>query len=189
MLYNQLNAMPYIPYRIISYLANDPKAEDLWKLLKYNTEDALLKPDLTLDEKIELICKNNANQNDYSVFFTRLIENEQTIERTIIKLYKINTIPDSRLQAICPYSFDILTGAKTVVVDYNGIPCSRLDVIESILAQSLNGADVGGVGLLEYNRELNRVCGAVYGIGNNTSYIGQSVVFAVRVSGLHDKEC
>lgn len=189
MYYNQLTTMPYIPYRIISYLATDPKAEDLWKLLKYNSEDALSKPKLSLEEKLDLVCKNNANQNDYSFFLTRLVENEQTLERTIIKLYKINTVPADRLRAVCPYSFDILTGAKTVVIDYNGVPCSRLDVIEAILIQCLNGADVGGVGFLEYNRELNRACGAVYGIGNNTSYTGQSVVLAVRVSGLDDTKC
>lgn len=188
-MFNQLTSMPYIPYRIIAHLAQDVKANDLWKLLKYNTEDALSKPNLTLEEKLSLVCKNNSDQNKYGFFLTRLVENEQTIERTIIKLYKVNTVPNNRLQAICPYSFDIVTGAKTVVVDYNGIPCSRLDVIESILSQSLNGVDVGGVGFLEYNRELNRICGAVYGIGNNTSYIGQSVVFAVRVSGLDDRQC
>lgn len=188
-MFNQLTTMPYIPYNIISHLAKDVKAEGLWKLLRYNTEDALSKPNLTLAEKLALVCKNNADQNNYSVFLTRLIENEQLEERSILKIYKMNTVPEDNFKAICVYAFDILTGAKTTVVDYNGVPCSRLDVAEAILVQSLNGADVSGVGLLTYSCELNRVCGATYGIGNNTNYQGNSVVMAVRVSGFDDREC
>lgn len=181
--------MPYIPYRIVAHLAQDDKAKDLWKLLKYNTEDALSKPDLTLDEKLALVCKNNSEQNKYSFFLTRLIEDEQIEERSIVKLYKINTLPEDNIKAICVYSFDILSGAKSTIVDYDGYPCSRLDVMEAILVQSLNGADVGGVGVLQYSRELARACGAAYGIGNNTNYQGNSVVMAVRVSGLDDRQC
>lgn len=188
-MYNQLTSMPYVPYRIISHLAQDVKANDLWKLLKYNTEDALSKPNLTLEEKLSLVCKNNSDQNECGFFLTRLVENEQLEERSIIKLYKVNTLPEDIYRAICVYSFDILTGAKTTVVDYNGYPCSRLDVMETILIQSLNGVYVGGVGELQYSRELTRSCGAVYGVGNNTNYQGNSVVLAVRISDLDDKEC
>ncbi|MBQ0141308.1 MAG: hypothetical protein KBT06_00660 [Prevotellaceae bacterium] len=188
-MFNQLTTMPYIPYNIISHLAQDEKAEDFWKLLKYNEEDALSKPNLTLSEKLALVCKNNADQNDYSVFLTRLIENEQVEERSILKLYKTTTTPEDNIKAICVYAFDILTGAKTTIVEYNGIPCSRLDVMEALLVQSLNGVDVQGVGLLQYNRQLSRSCGAVYGIGNNTNYQGVAVAMAVRVSGLDDREC
>lgn len=188
-MFNQLTPMPFIPYKIISHLAKDVKAEGLWKLLKYNTEDALSKPDLTLAEKMALLCRNNADQNKYSVFLTRLIENEQIEERTILKIYKINTIAEDRYKSICIYAFDVLTGAKSSVVDYDGIPCSRLDVMEQILVKSLNGISVNGVGYLEYNRDLNRACGATYGIGNNTNYEGVQVVMAVRVSDLNDREC
>lgn len=188
-MFNQLTTMPYIPYNIIYHLAQDDKAEDLWKLLKYNTEDALGKPNLTLSEKMSLVCKNNADQNSYNIFLTRLIEDEQIAERSILKLYKMNTTPEDNIKAVCVYAFDILTGAKSSIVEYNGIPCSRLDVIEAILVQSLNGIDVNGVGYLQYNRQLSRTCGAIYGIGNNTNYQGVSVTMAVRVSGLDDREC
>ena len=36
-MYNKYISMPYIPYRIIEYLANNN--ENLWKILKYNTYD------------------------------------------------------------------------------------------------------------------------------------------------------
>ena len=43
-MYNSLSALPYIPYNILVYLARQDAAEDLWKLLKYNSHDALSKP-------------------------------------------------------------------------------------------------------------------------------------------------
>ena len=38
-MYNDFLSMPYIPYRIIEYLAYNN--ENLWKILKYNTYDCL----------------------------------------------------------------------------------------------------------------------------------------------------
>lgn len=50
-MYNSLSALPYIPYNILVYLARQEAAEDLWKLLKYNSYDALSKPNLTFDHQ------------------------------------------------------------------------------------------------------------------------------------------
>ena len=46
-------------YNIIKLLIN--KCEKLWKLIKYNTADALEKPNLTEEEKIALIYKGGAD--------------------------------------------------------------------------------------------------------------------------------
>lgn len=189
MMFNQLTTMPYIPYEIISNLAKSEKAEDLWKLLKYNTYDALSKPNLSLSEKMDLLCKNNADQNEYSVFLTRLIENEQIEERTILKIYKVNTVPIDAYKSTCLYAFDILTGAKATSVEYNGYPCSRLDVAEAIIIQALNGVDVNGVGFMQFNRDLHRSCGSTFGYGNNTNYVGTQLIMGVNVSGFDDTEC
>ena len=58
--YNDYKSMPYIPYRIIEYLANNN--ENIWKILKYNTYDCLSKEDLTFDEKMKLIWSHEGNQ-------------------------------------------------------------------------------------------------------------------------------
>ena len=49
-MYNNFVSMPYIPYRIVEYLAYNN--ENLWKILKYNTYDCLSKNDLTFEEKM-----------------------------------------------------------------------------------------------------------------------------------------
>lgn len=188
-LFNQFDVLPYIPYNIVKHLAQDPKAEDFWKLLKYTTYDALSQPNLSLQEKLSLIWVGEGFQNNHSIFFTRLIEDEQTIERTVLKLYKYDVSPNNAQQAIASYEFDILTGGKTVIVDYNGVPASRIDVAETALLQSLNGIDVAGVGYLQFNKDLSRLDRMTHGIGNNTTYIGDALFMSLMVSNLSDTRC
>lgn len=188
-IFNTFDSLPYIPYKIIEHLANNPNANDFWKLIKYQDYDALSHPDLSLQEKLSMVCKNQSDQNNYGVFLTRMVENEQVAERSIMKVYKSDSVPVNAQVATVCYEFDILCGGKMTVVDYNGYPCSRLDVMETSLLQSLNGADVAGVGLLQFNYQLSRLCRSSFGVGNNTSFIGTGLIMAVQVSSLHDREC
>lgn len=187
--FNSFKTMPFIPYNIVSHLAQDPKADNLFKLLKYPSYDALSKPSLTLQEKIEMINKNQSMQNEYNIFLSRLIEDEQTKEQSILKIYKAETVPTNAQVAVVCYEFDIMCGAKTTVVDYDNIPVSRLDLMESIILESLNGADVNGVGVLQFNRKLTSSCRSSIGIGNNSNYIGTALVMGVLVSTLDDSRC
>ena len=50
-MFNSMSSLPYIPYNILIYLARQDSAEDIWKMLKYNSYDALSKPNLTFNEK------------------------------------------------------------------------------------------------------------------------------------------
>ena len=45
--YAKYREYPKIPYKIIELLLKDERAEELWKLLKYNEPDAWKKPNLT----------------------------------------------------------------------------------------------------------------------------------------------
>ena len=92
-MYNSMSALPFIPYRIMKHLALNE--EILWKLLKYNTYDALSRPDLTFQEKMALIWAKDDKQEKYNVFFTNLVEDAITDSKTIMKLYKFFADTDS----------------------------------------------------------------------------------------------
>lgn len=187
--YNQFTSIPYIAYNIIVHLAQDPKAENLFKLFKYKDYDALQQPNLTLQEKLSMVWKNESDQNKYNIFFTNIVENEQTEERTFLKLYQYATVPTNAQQAIASYEFDVLNGAKMIMVDYNGIPTSRLDVALSVILQSLNGADVSGIGKFQFNKELSRLDSSSIGIGNNTNFTGVGIVMSVMISDIDYEQC
>ena len=183
-MYNNYKAMPYIPYRIIEYLANNN--ENLWKILKYNTYDCLSEDDLTFEEKMELVWSHEANQEDYNIFLTALVENMIPVSGTIIKIYKEMTLPRNHINAVAGYEIDILYGGKIALVEYNGIPCNRGDVCEAEILSTLNGVEVDGVGKLEFSMKKLGSSRSSLNIGDNKSFTGTSLLMGVDISDIGD---
>lgn len=190
---NTFNTMPFIPYNIIEYLATDTQAENLWKALKYPTYECLEEDNLTLDEKMELICMNQSNQEDYSIFLNMLVENMIPDEKPILKIYKIETGFESMTSgkfSVGSYRFDILYGGKISVIKYQQTPCNRGDFIEMELLKSLNGANIkGAAGLMEFNNQLTNNCGSGLTLGNSTTYTGTALIMGVRLANYVDTGC
>ena len=63
---NRLVQLKGMSYEILKYLILNN--EDIWKLLKYTTPDALSKPNLTLAEKTALIYNGETDASPYRVF-------------------------------------------------------------------------------------------------------------------------
>ena len=183
-MYNKYISMPYIPYRIIEYLANNN--ENLWKILKYNTYDCLSEDDLTFEEKMELVWSHEANQEDYKIFLTALVENMIPVSGTIIKIYKEITLPRNHINAVAGYEIDILYGGKIALVEYNGIPCNRGDVCEAEILSTLNGVEVDGVGKLEFSMKKLGSSRSSLNIGDNKSFTGTSLLMGVDISDIGD---
>lgn len=183
-MYNTLEQLPYLAYRIINYLFSN---ETIWKILGYDTYDCLEKGNLTEDEKVDLIW-TKGEQSKKNVFLTpmeiAIIDNS----KTVIKLYDYQIVPENHLSAIVCMRFEILYIGESAMIDYNGYPCSRLAVIKTELMKSLNGCDIGGVGKLEFNNMLSRWCGSTQSLGNNKNVVGDTLTFALRVSTLRERE-
>lgn len=182
---NSYKTLPYIPYNIVSFLINDPEAENIWKILKYSDYDCLSKPNLTTQEKVDLICLNQQHQEDYNIFLNNLIENMIPNEKTILKIYRVQTTLDTKtkgMAGIALYKFDVLYGGKMAVIEYDKTPCNRGDVFEMELLKCLNGAEIqGGAGLLEYSSDLSRLCGSSINWGNQDTYSGHSIIMGIRI--------
>lgn len=185
---NTFNSMPQIPYQILTYLIDNN--ENLFKLLKYNSTDALQKDDLTKKEKIALLYTEVGQENDYHIFLKPLIGEEMTDSVTQLRLYKARITPTTSLKAVLNYEFDIVVGTKTnLVYDNNGIPCSRLDMIESEIINSLCGTSMFGVGGFQFNRELSNLCVQNTGLSNSKSFFGSSFVLACNWVEVDENGC
>lgn len=189
MLFNKYKTMPLIPYRIVEYLAL--YNENIWKILKYDGYDCLSQDNLTFDEKLQLIWKREGNQQDYNIFFTQLVENMIIDSTTILKIYKALTTPRNTLTGVAAYEFDILYGGKISLIEYEGVPCNRGDVMETELLKTLNGADVGGVGELQFNVQLSTSSRSTLNLGNNKTFTGTSLILGVQLLdvGGNEGEC
>lgn len=186
--FNSFIEQPKIPYKIIEFLMASPSesAESFWKLLQYPDKDALDKPKLTVDEKLKLVWTpkqpNWEQEEDFGVFLKPLIGNSLNTakQQTQLRLFRYGTTPESRMESVIVYEFDVITNEKTSMVYYDGIMCERCDLVEAFILNVLNGADVGiGQNYLRYDRELSRACQSLANISNSKSFFGRSFFLAL----------
>lgn len=177
-MYNSLSALPLIPYNILVYLARQD--EIIWKLLKYNSYDALSKPDLTFNEKLKLIWRNG-KQEKYGVFLTPLIEDAICESKCVLKIYDYYIHASELYTSTVVYAFDFLYGGQMSLVEYNGVPVSRGDLFVNRILAVLNGAEVGGVGKLIFYDDMSRYNLGRTTIGNSKTFTGQQLFLSVNV--------
>lgn len=180
--YNNYLFMPSIPYKIMVYLARNN--ENIWKILKYGDYNCLSQSNLTFKEKMQLIWKGQEKQEDYRVFLSYLVEDMISDSTTIIKLFRYNTVPTNNIDGYSTYEFNLLYGGKISLIEYQGIACSRGDVLEAEIIATLNGKDVGGVGTLQFNKQVSPLSRSQLNLGNNKTYTGITLSFGVRMNDI-----
>lgn len=178
-MYNSLSRLPSIGYNILVYLAKQPSAENLWKMLKYRDYDCLSYPNLTFNEKMELIWKQGL-QEDYSVFLTPLVEDAIAESKSIVKIYDYYIHANRPYLSTVVFAFDFLYGGNMALIDFNGIPASRGDVFINIILSTLNGADVGGIGKMIFDNDMSRYVSGKATIGNMRTFTGVQLYLAVQ---------
>lgn len=182
--YNKFNTLPYIPYNIVVKLMEN---ENIFKILKYPTYDCLSKPNLTYQEKVSMIYKNQDNQQDYNIFFTPSTENLILDARTLLRIYRYDDIPVDSIKSTVCWQFDILYGDKIAMIDYDGVPCTRIDVLQMELLKTLNGEYISGlITPLQYDREMSRTCKTIIGLNMANKFVGGSMVMVGQLSCLNE---
>lgn len=144
-------------------------------MIKYNSYDALSKPNLFFEEKLKYIWKNGPQEN-FGVFFTNLVEDAICESKCILKIYQYYIHAEPNVYLSTPiYAFDFLYGGKMSLVEYNGVPANRGDVFIHEILNTLNGVNVGGVGVLTFSNDLSRYSAARAVIGNSKTFTGVSL--------------
>ena len=156
--------------------------EKFWKLLKYVDVDALEKPNLTYEEKIDMIWNGDSVEQKYNIFLKPLIGSSlDTAEaQTQLRLYRYTISPNTQLESVIAFEADFITNEKTCLVYQDGILCERTDLMETMFLDIINGRDIGiGSGVLTFNREMSRSCSSQLNIGNSKTFFGRSLIFAL----------
>lgn len=177
-MYNSFTALPTIPYNIITYLAQED--EIIWKLLASSDYEALSKPNLAMSEKLDMIWRTGP-QEQYSVFLSNLVEDVISESKTILKCYHYYSHADNLYTSTSVYAFDILYGGQMALVDYNGYPVNRGDLIQHRIMSVLNGANVGGVGVLTFYDDMSRYDYTRSVIGNSKTFTGKQIFLSVMI--------
>lgn len=146
--------MPDISYRIVEKLIEDPKAELMWKLLKYDDANAYKKPNLTKKEKAALIYDGNeAIHTKARVFFDYMLDDAEDQMNTLLRIYPAEVYPRNRTTGICTINMEVFAHSK---IDHLTNYRTRVDTIIQILLDVLNGTDVGGVGVMFFDNQASR---------------------------------
>ena len=188
MIFNKYTSLPSVPYKIISYLAQNN--ENIFKALYYQGSDALEQPNLTLEQKINMIYVDEGKEVEKNIFLKPLIGEETIDSATQLRVYKYGISPTDNLTSVINYRFDIITGSKiSLIYDEDGIPCSRLDFIETELLNTLNGVDLFGTGKFQFNKDLSTTDKQILTLSNSKNFFGSILIMSVRWFNAKGDEC
>ena len=157
--YSDLEEYPNLAYNSITHLMNDENAEIIWKLLYYNDREAWKEdashPNLTVAQKRSLVYAGQENQEDFRVFLDLGMDDAWTAEACLIRISPLSLYPAARmivsvsvaLEVFCHFKLNTLSNHKT-----------RIDSVTQAMIKSLNGTDIGGIGVFYFDARASRVC-------------------------------
>lgn len=187
MIFNKYTTLPSVPYKIISYLAQNN--ERIFKALYYQGSDALEQPNLTLEQKLDMIYVDEGKEIDKNIFLKPLIGEEMIDSVTQLRLYKYGISPTDNMTSVINYRFDIITGSKISLVYDDGIPCSRLDIIETELLNTLNGVDLFGTGKFQFNKAKSNADKQILTLSNSKNFFGSILIMSVSWIDVQGEDC
>ena len=179
--YNQYDGLQNFTLLIIQHLMLNN--EDIWKLLKYDTQDALEKPNLTREEKASLIYPgaSGGDMDDYRVFRTPYLDDLTTNQQAQLRVYLESITPDTRLYGTVDVNIEVICHVKMIELnDYQ----NRAESIVWQVIKTLNGADVGGIGKLFFDRN-----GSFYDLikmnrYNNRNFYGYTITMSTKMGNI-----
>lgn len=158
--YNRFTHIPNFSMNIINYLIDNN--ETIWKLLKYETNDALSKPNLTTDEKTNLIYSGMSkvdNPEDYKDaekgyrVFTKGMSTDAIVEAcSQLHIYVGNVIPRDHIVSNIDMYIQIISHNGILVLDNYQ---NRNEVMLQQILSTLNGAEIQGITNLSFDKGNN----------------------------------
>lgn len=183
--FNRYNNIRNIGYLIVQYLMKNN--DDLWRLLKYNTPDALQRDYLTVAEKRELIFdgKDDPDSEQYRVFRSAFTDDAITAQIAQLRVYLATINPENRSIGTIDVAIECVCHVK--IQDLNSYE-NRLEVMVQQALQTLNGADVGGIGELVFDDNSSFFDLASLNMFNNRNFLGFTTIMSCKVSNMRTPE-
>lgn len=176
--YNPYSTMPNLPYNIIEYLLYNN--ETIWKLLKYPERDALDKPNLTNEEKALLIYNGEIDSQNYRVFQQEFTDDSFETQCTQLRIFPYGIEPTNRTVGVLDLSFEINTHVK---IEHLSNYTSRINVLISELISTLNGVEIGGMGVLFFDYGRRRTNGMRRVGSNNKNFFVAKLTMSCNIGG------
>lgn len=174
--YNKYTELPNLSYNCISYLKNND--DYIWKLLKYNDADCWKKPNLTEKEKISLIYNGQPKETDYRVFYDVGADDSWNIEACILRISPLAIIPTNYIYGEVTMGFEVYSHYK---INHLSNYQTRIDSISQRLIEVFNGAEIGGLGRLFFDKRRGSPSKST--IIGSIPYKGRATIMCNHIGG------
>jgi len=145
--YSDFRIFSKLSYNCIKFMMDNN--ELIWKLLKYTDPDAWNKPNLTQDEKAALIYSGQQDSSKFNVFMDGKQPDVLVEEVTLVRIMPHYAVGLNRTLGYVEVSMEIFSHYK---INHMSNYQTRIDTITEELLALFNGAELGGVGLMSFDK-------------------------------------
>ena len=176
--YSDYEALNMMSFSIINYLVENN--EDIWKLLKYNDNDALSpsNPNLSKSEKGSLIYSGQPDASLYRVFMQPATDSAFEKQSTQLRVYPDIIIPHNRINGTVTMTFEIVSHADLNSLSNYG---TRIVWIIQQLIKTFNGKNIKGVGNLAFDKQGCPYDSAKQNLYNRKNYFGYTLMMSTHI--------
>ena len=205
--YNRLVNLDNIEFRIVDFLAKSENkyAQNIFKILKYDAEDCLYQDNLSYEEKMELLYKNNGEASSERIYLSPYIDDAYTIQSSHLHIYVYSVFPLNHLESTVNIGIETIVHNKIANIygdaslyssstnpselGPDGQPIiiykSRASELLKCVLASLNGYFVAGVGTLQFNSKLTgSESKAKMSLWNGKKFFGHMTILSTILSGV-----
>jgi hypothetical protein len=145
--YNDFRQFSLLSYNCIKFLMDNN--ELVWKLLKHTEPDAWNKADLTQEEKAALIYSGQQDSSIYHVFMDGKQPDVLVKEITLLRIMPYYAVGVNRTLGFIEVSMEVFSHYK---INHMSNYKTRIDSITGELLATFNGSNVGGLGLMSFDK-------------------------------------
>ena len=203
--FNRFQNLDGLEAKMVSHLVKSQTkfADIIWKLLKYNSLDALSQPTVSEAERWEMVCYDNGDPVSKRVFFSPFVDDAWQVQCSSLYIYVENVLPIDHLRSTVGITIETVTHSKISAINGDGdeflYPLAnpndsdgkgnvvvafknRATVLLKCILAEFNGLYLDGAGYLQFNMKMPIKCKATMPLYNRRSYYGHSIVFACNMS-------
>lgn len=145
--YNTFSQYAKFSYNCISYLMNNN--ELIWKLLKHTEPNAWSLANLSYAEKAAMIYAGQEDASQYNVFMDIKQPDVFTKETSLLRIAPYYAAGRNRTIGVVEMSMEIFSHQK---INHMSNYQTRVDTIVGELLRTFNGTNIGGLGLLNFDK-------------------------------------
>ncbi len=177
--YNKYSSLSLVPYNMAKYLMDND--ELIWKLLKYSSNDAWNKTNLTKSEKGALIYNGFGAITDKRMFFESSQNYAWTEAVTILRMAPVSLRPVNYVTGTQFIKFEAYTHESSSMLS-NYQP--RLLTIMQRLIEVFNGAEIDGIGRLFFDYTATNGAARLTGVNvGDATFRGYELIMGNKVLG------